>query len=155
MGIKDYHMELQALASIHLHSNLDYEFSSNSSISRVYMFIAIGALILLIALINYMNLINCSFCNSCKGNWDKKSNWFISKQPCWLIYFRSTTCSFHCCFYWSFVSTGEPALLQPVIREESYYLAFWNIKHHCIYYFICIANRLSQRQLSCIISFPF
>ena len=56
MGIKDYRMELQTLASIHLHSNLDYEFSSNGSISRVYMFIAIGLLILLIALINYMNL---------------------------------------------------------------------------------------------------
>ncbi|MEP6684613.1 MAG: FtsX-like permease family protein, partial [Parafilimonas sp.] len=56
MGVKDYHMELQPLTSIHLHSNLDYELSANSSISRVYMFVAIGILILLIALINYMNL---------------------------------------------------------------------------------------------------
>ncbi|MFT4152880.1 ABC transporter permease [Parafilimonas sp.] len=56
MGIKDYHMELQPLTSIHLHSNLQYELSTNSSISRVYIFIAIGILILLIALINYMNL---------------------------------------------------------------------------------------------------
>jgi putative ABC transport system permease protein len=56
MGIKDYRVELQPIISIHLHSNLDYELSSNSSISRVYMFIAIGVLILLIALINYMNL---------------------------------------------------------------------------------------------------
>lgn len=56
MGIKDYHMELQPLTSIHLHSNLQYELSTNSSMSRVYIFIAIGILILLIALINYMNL---------------------------------------------------------------------------------------------------
>lgn len=56
MGVKDFHMELQPLTSIHLHSNLDYELSTNSSISRIYMFIAIGILILLIALINYMNL---------------------------------------------------------------------------------------------------
>ncbi|SFQ09752.1 ABC transporter permease [Parafilimonas terrae] len=56
MGIKDYRMELQPLTSIHLHSNLQYEFGSNSSITRIYIFIAIGFLILLIALINYMNL---------------------------------------------------------------------------------------------------
>src|SRR4029079_6514754 len=52
----DYHMELQPLTSIHLHSNLAFELSTNSSMSRVYIFIAIGILILLIALINYMNL---------------------------------------------------------------------------------------------------
>ncbi|MGN6354889.1 MAG: ABC transporter permease [Parafilimonas sp.] len=56
MGIKDYRMELQPLTSIHLRSNLQYELSTNSSMSRVYIFIAIGILILLIALINYMNL---------------------------------------------------------------------------------------------------
>lgn len=56
MGVKDYRMELQPLTSIHLHSNLDYELSSNGSISRVNMFIVIGLLVLLIALINYMNL---------------------------------------------------------------------------------------------------
>ncbi len=56
MGIKDYHMELQPVTSIHLHSNLDFELSTNSNISRVYIFIAIAILILLVALINYMNL---------------------------------------------------------------------------------------------------
>lgn len=56
MGITDYRMELQPVSSIHLHSNLQYELSANSSMSRVYIFIAIGILILLIALINYMNL---------------------------------------------------------------------------------------------------
>lgn len=56
MGITDYRMELQPVPSIHLHSNLDYELSTNGSTSRVYMFIAVGILILLIAVINYMNL---------------------------------------------------------------------------------------------------
>jgi len=56
MSYTQYHAELQPLTSIHLYSNLDYELSTNGSISRVYMFIVIGALILLIALINYMNL---------------------------------------------------------------------------------------------------
>lgn len=56
MNVKDYSIELQPLTSIHLHSNLEYELSANSSISRVYIFTAIGILILLIALINYMNL---------------------------------------------------------------------------------------------------
>ncbi len=56
MRVNDYKMELQPITSIHLHSNLSYELSANGSISRVYMFIAIAALILLIAMINYMNL---------------------------------------------------------------------------------------------------
>ncbi len=56
MGIKDYRMELQPLNDIHLRSNLEYELGANGSISRVYIFIAIAALILLIAIINYMNL---------------------------------------------------------------------------------------------------
>ena len=51
-----FRIELQPLTSIHLHSNLDYEVSPNGSISRIYMFIIIGVLVLLIALINYMNL---------------------------------------------------------------------------------------------------
>lgn len=56
MHFTSFNIELQPLTSIHLHSNLDYELSSNGSISRVYMFIVIGLLVLLIALINYMNL---------------------------------------------------------------------------------------------------
>lgn len=56
MNYTQYRIELQPLTSIHLHSNLDYELSPNGSISRVYMFIVIGVLILVIALINYMNL---------------------------------------------------------------------------------------------------
>jgi len=51
-----YQLELQPLASIHLQSNLDYEISPNSSLSRIYIFGAIGLLILFIAIINYVNL---------------------------------------------------------------------------------------------------
>ncbi len=56
MAVKNYRLELQPLTSIHLYSNLDYEISANSSIGRVYIFIAIALLILIIAIINYMNL---------------------------------------------------------------------------------------------------
>jgi putative ABC transport system permease protein len=56
MGYTQFHIELQPVTSIHLHSNLDYELSANGSISRVYMFIVIGVLVLLIAFINYINL---------------------------------------------------------------------------------------------------
>jgi putative ABC transport system permease protein len=56
MGVKDYKMELQPITSIHLHSNLQFEAGANGNMSRVYIFIAIAALILIIAIINYMNL---------------------------------------------------------------------------------------------------
>src|SRR5688500_1658224 len=56
MGVSDYRMELQPLTSIHLHSNLQGEISANSSMNRIYIFMAIAVLILIIAVINYMNL---------------------------------------------------------------------------------------------------
>src|SRR5680860_931545 len=56
MGVTEFKVELQPLTDIHLNSDLDYELSSNGSLSRVYMFIVIGLLVLLIAVINYMNL---------------------------------------------------------------------------------------------------
>ncbi|MBC3791818.1 ABC transporter permease [Spirosoma utsteinense] len=56
MGDLDYRLELQSLPSIHLHSHLDYEISPNGTISTVYTFALIAALILLIAGINYVNL---------------------------------------------------------------------------------------------------
>ncbi|MEO6328715.1 MAG: ABC transporter permease [Ginsengibacter sp.] len=56
MKIDDYKMELQPLTSIHLSSDLQFEISPNGSTSRIYMFIAIAALILIIAIINYINL---------------------------------------------------------------------------------------------------
>ncbi len=55
-GAAQYQLELQPLTSIHLQSNLDYEISPNSSLSRIYIFSAIGLLILFIAIINYVNL---------------------------------------------------------------------------------------------------
>jgi len=66
MNYTQFHIELQPLSSIHLHSNLDYELSANGSITRVYMFIVIGVLVLLIALINYMNLSTARAANRVK-----------------------------------------------------------------------------------------
>ncbi|MXV51473.1 FtsX-like permease family protein [Pedobacter sp. HMF7647] len=51
-----YRMELQPLTSIHLHSNLGYELSSNGSMKYIYSFSLIALLILIIASINYINL---------------------------------------------------------------------------------------------------
>jgi putative ABC transport system permease protein len=56
MPVASYRMELQPLRDIHLHSNLQYEISSNNTINRVYLFMALAGLILVIAIINYMNL---------------------------------------------------------------------------------------------------
>lgn len=56
MPVVSYRMELQKLSDIHLHSNLQYEISANNSINRIYLFVALAALILVIAIINYMNL---------------------------------------------------------------------------------------------------
>jgi len=56
MGNADYHMNLQPLTSIHLHSDLGYEMGTNGNVKTVYIFSAIALLILIIACINYMNL---------------------------------------------------------------------------------------------------
>lgn len=56
MRVNDYRMELQPLTSIHLSSSLQVEVSANSSMGRIYIFMAIAALVLIIAVINYMNL---------------------------------------------------------------------------------------------------
>lgn len=56
MGIDDYRIELQPLTSIHLHSNLQVEIGPNNSMTKIYILIAIAALVLIIAVINYMNL---------------------------------------------------------------------------------------------------
>ncbi|HVZ57640.1 MAG TPA: ABC transporter permease [Chitinophagaceae bacterium] len=47
---------LQPLTDIHLHSHTDYEAEPNGDISRVYIFAAVAAFLLLIACINFMNL---------------------------------------------------------------------------------------------------
>jgi putative ABC transport system permease protein len=56
MHATQYQLDLQPLSTIHLQSNLDYELSPNSSLSRIYIFGAIAGLILFIAIINYVNL---------------------------------------------------------------------------------------------------
>ncbi len=56
VGEANYHLELQSLTAIHLHSNLDYEIGPNGNISYTTIFSLVAALILIIASINYMNL---------------------------------------------------------------------------------------------------
>ncbi|MET7254307.1 ABC transporter permease [Dyadobacter fermentans] len=56
MGNADYHLKLQPLTSIHLHSDLEFEIGAKGNIKTVYIFSAIALLILVIACINYMNL---------------------------------------------------------------------------------------------------
>jgi putative ABC transport system permease protein len=56
MRVNDYRLELQPLTSIYLNSHLEVEIGPNSSMSRMYIFMAIAALVLIIAMINYMNL---------------------------------------------------------------------------------------------------
>lgn len=51
-----YHMELQPLLSIHLHSNLSYELGENRNIKYIYVLSIVGMLILFIAFINYINI---------------------------------------------------------------------------------------------------
>jgi putative ABC transport system permease protein len=53
---QQYHVQLQPVTSIHLHSNLDYEAGRNSDIRYIYLFSAVALLILVIAVINYINL---------------------------------------------------------------------------------------------------
>jgi len=60
LGNENYHMHLQPLTSIHLHSDLQYEMGSNGSIKYVYIFSIIALLVLIIAVINYVNLSTAS-----------------------------------------------------------------------------------------------
>ena len=55
-GEAEIHITLQPLKSIHLHSNMGYEISGNSSIAYVYILTTIAVFILLISCINFMNL---------------------------------------------------------------------------------------------------
>lgn len=51
-----YTYTLQPMRSVHLHSNLRYDVPSNGSMARVWIFGAVGLVVLLLACINYMNL---------------------------------------------------------------------------------------------------
>jgi putative ABC transport system permease protein len=59
-GLKSYGASialfLQELTSIHLHSHLESEFSSNGDIAYVYLFSGIALLVLLMACFNFINL---------------------------------------------------------------------------------------------------
>jgi putative ABC transport system permease protein len=57
---------LQPLTSIHLHSNMEFELSTNSDIRYIYAFAAIALFILLIACINFMNLSTAKSANRAK-----------------------------------------------------------------------------------------
>ncbi len=58
--------DLQALTSIHLHSNRDNEIERNSDIAYVWLFIGIGLFILLLACLNFMNLTTARSANRAK-----------------------------------------------------------------------------------------
>lgn len=54
--IADFELFLQPLKDIHLHSQLNFEISTNSDIRYIYFFASIAFIILCLASINYMNL---------------------------------------------------------------------------------------------------
>lgn len=56
MGNINYLIELQPLASIHLHSHLGFELANNGSTGYLYVLTFVAVLIFLIALINYVNI---------------------------------------------------------------------------------------------------
>lgn len=51
-----YTYTLQPMRSVHLYSNLRYDVPTNGSMARVWIFGAVGLVVLLLACINYMNL---------------------------------------------------------------------------------------------------
>lgn len=51
-----YHLLLQPVTDIHLHSDLKWEMTSNGSANQVYVFVTIALLVLLIACVNYTNM---------------------------------------------------------------------------------------------------
>jgi len=61
-----YTYPIQALSSIHLHSNLDGEIEPNSSVGTIYIFSAIAMFILVIACLNYINLSTARYANRAK-----------------------------------------------------------------------------------------
>ena len=61
-----YTYSLQPLTDIHLRSDLLFEIGSNGNMNQVYVFSAIGLIILLLAGINYMNLATARSINRAK-----------------------------------------------------------------------------------------
>jgi putative ABC transport system permease protein len=62
----DVYLKLQALTSIHLTSNLQFEIEPNSSEANIYLFSGVAIFVLLIACINFMNLSTARALNRAK-----------------------------------------------------------------------------------------
>ncbi|MDW3194213.1 MAG: FtsX-like permease family protein [Cytophagales bacterium] len=58
--------EMVPMTSIHLHSHRQFEIEPNSSIDNIYIFIAVGVMILLLAAFNFMNLSTARSANRAK-----------------------------------------------------------------------------------------
>ncbi len=58
--------KLIPITQIHLHSNRQFEIEANSSIDNIYIFIAVGVMILLLAAFNFMNLSTARSANRAK-----------------------------------------------------------------------------------------
>ncbi|MGE0589043.1 MAG: ABC transporter permease [Cyclobacteriaceae bacterium] len=71
---------LQPLTSIHLHSNLFREINANSDITYVYIFAAIGLLVLIISSINFINLTTARALTRMKEVGVRKSNGALRSQ---------------------------------------------------------------------------
>jgi len=67
-----YHYFLQPLTSIHLNSNLRYDFGNNGSARNVSIFTVIAFIILLLACINYVNLSTANAISRARGVGSKK-----------------------------------------------------------------------------------
>ncbi len=59
-------LSLQPLSSIHLYSNLGGEIEPNGDIKYIYLFSAVGMLILFMACINYMNILTARYSSRIK-----------------------------------------------------------------------------------------
>jgi putative ABC transport system permease protein len=73
---------LQPLEKIHLTSDLNGEFEANGNMQYVYIFSAIGLIILLIACINFMNLSTARAASRAAGNPYSGPSWWSSSFHC-------------------------------------------------------------------------
>ena len=94
MGNITYRMELQPLTSIHLHSNLSFEMSANSSMVYIYTFSIVAILILLIAAINYMNLSTARSSTRIKEIGVRKVTGSSKSQLVWMFLSESVLITF-------------------------------------------------------------
>lgn len=90
-GIR-YHMELQPLTSIHLHSHMQFEFGDNGNIRYVYIFGIVALLVLSIAVINYINLTTARASTRVKEIGIRKVIGSDRKQLLYLFFSESLLC---------------------------------------------------------------